>query len=199
MAVIASVPSPHSRLFANFRKLLRDAETSIEMTMAYFAPPEDLVAQLCRSARNGVRVRLMLPGRSDVAILVTAARAFYETLMDAGVEIYERQQLVLPPRRFASIDASLHCRFDKPDYRSIQFNCELSAVVHSTAFGEQMHELFEHDVRFARQIDSDEWRHRPIKDRISAGSCVHGILLKNLMRSSALYDVAHRPVRKRSL
>ena len=42
--------------------------TSLEMTMAYFCPPEELVEQFCLSAKQGVRVRLMLPERSDIPL-----------------------------------------------------------------------------------------------------------------------------------
>jgi cardiolipin synthase len=166
VAVLASVPTPRSRLLPNLQKLLRDAGTSIELTMAYFAPPEELLEQLCRSARHGVRVRLMLPGRSDVPLMVVAARAFYDTLMDAGVEVYERQHAVLHAkslcvdRRIAIVGST------NLDYRSIQYNCELSAVINSCAFGGHMHELFENDVCYARRILPDEWRHRPVRDRL---------------------------------
>ena len=164
--VLASVPTPRSRLVPALQRILRDAHSSIDMTMAYFAPPEELVGQLCRSARCGVRVRLMLPGRSDVGLLLVAARAFYERLLAAGVEIYERLHSVLHAKtlcvdRRLSVIGSTNL-----DYRSVQFNCELSATVHSSVLGGQMHDLFEHDIRFARRIIADEWRHRPARDRI---------------------------------
>jgi cardiolipin synthase len=166
MAVLASVPSPKSRLLPILRQLLRDARESIELTMSYFAPPQALVEQLCASARAGVRVRLMLPARSDVPILVIAARAFYERLMRAGVEIYERQDAILHAKTLCidgrlSIVGSLNL-----DYRSIQYNCEISSIVHSRPFGDAMHELFENDVRYARPVPPEEWRYRPLRDRL---------------------------------
>jgi cardiolipin synthase len=134
--------------------------------MAYFAPPQPLVEQLCRSAQRGVRVRLMLPGRSDVGLLRIAAQAFYEDLLAAGVEVYERQHAVLHAKTLCVDGRVSVIGSTNLDYRSIQFNCELSAVIHSRAFGRQMHDLFENDVRYARRIVSDEWRHRPLRDRL---------------------------------
>lgn len=169
-AVLASVPTPRSRLLPSLRKLLRDARSSLELTMAYFAPPGGLLEQLCQSARAGVRVRLMLPGRSDVELLRVAARAFYDDLTAAGVEVYERQGAVLHAKTLC-VDGRLSVvGSTNLDYRSIQYNCELSAVVHSTAFGSHLHRLFEHDVCFARRIPPDECRgggggHRPLRDR----------------------------------
>lgn len=166
MAILASAPTPRSRLLPSLRKLLRDARESIDMTMAYFAPPQQLVEQLCCSARRGVRVRLMLPAKSDVGILVVAARAFYEDLMRAGCQIYELQSAVLHAKTLC-VDARLSIvGSTNLDYRSIQYNCELSAVIHSRALGAHMQEMFEHDVRCAKRILPDEWRHRPLRDRL---------------------------------
>ena len=51
------------------------------------------------------------------------------------------------------------------DTRSIEFNSEISAIVRSEIFGQQMHELFENDVCYAKRIDPAIWRVRPWRDR----------------------------------
>jgi cardiolipin synthase len=51
------------------------------------------------------------------------------------------------------------------DYRSIEYNLELSALIRSPAFGRQMHLLFENDVRYAHRISAKEWRKRAWFDR----------------------------------
>ena len=50
LGVLASVPSMHSPLQPRLRELLRNARHSIELTMAYFAPPDELVDGLWRAA-----------------------------------------------------------------------------------------------------------------------------------------------------
>jgi cardiolipin synthase len=95
LCILASVPTLDSPLRPILHTLFRTAKKSIQMTMAYFAPDDDLVNQLCRAARRGVKVQLMLPARSDVHLLTIAARSYYEKLLTAGVEIYERQAVVL--------------------------------------------------------------------------------------------------------
>jgi cardiolipin synthase len=108
----------------------------------------------------------MLPGRSDVGLLRIAAQAFYEDLLAAGVEVYERQHAVLHAKTLCVDGRVSVIGSTNLDYRSIQFNCELSAVIHSEGLGRQMHDLFENDVRYARRIVGDEWRHRPAADRL---------------------------------
>jgi len=133
--------------------------------MAYFAPDDQLVNELIRAAKRGVRVRLMLPARSDVKLLVWAARSFYDRLIDAGVEIYERQGVILHAKTM-TVDA---CRTiigsSNLDSRSIEYNCELSALIRDETFGQQMHDLFENDVCYAKRIDPALWHARPMRDR----------------------------------
>jgi cardiolipin synthase len=163
--ILASVPAVHSPLRPFLNKLFREARQSISMTMAYFAPHDDLIDELCAAARRGVRVRLMLPGKCDVNALITAARSFYETLMTAGVQIYERQGVILHAKTMVIDGMISMLGSTNLDYRSIEYNLELSTLIRSRAFGRQMEALFENDVRFAKRIQLGKWRHRPTRDR----------------------------------
>ena len=163
--ILASVPS-RSSLLKPLWNILRDARSSILMTMSYFAPPDDLIDSLCRAARRGVRVRLMLPALCDVRLLITAARSFYETLLAAGVEVYERQHAVLHAKTMCIDAHTTIMGSTNLDYRSIEYNCELSVIIRSPLFGQQIHTLFDHDVRHAKRITLSEWRRRPIRDRL---------------------------------
>ena len=107
----------------------------------------------------------MLPGRCDVRLLSVAARSFYETLLCAGVEVYERQGVVLHTKALAVDEETTVIGSTNLDYRSIEYNLELSAVIHSAELGRQMSDLFENDVRYSKKIELAEWRHRPWVDR----------------------------------
>ncbi len=163
--LLASVPSMRSPLQNRLRFLLTSAQKSIELTMAYFAPPDDLIQALCDAAARGVRVRLMLPGRCDIHLLVTAAHSFYDRLLNCGVEIYERQSVILHAKTIC-VDGELTViGSTNLDYRSIEYNLELSALIRSKPFGQIMHDLFDNDVRFAEPITPRQWRRRPWLDR----------------------------------
>jgi cardiolipin synthase len=164
--LLASVPTIDSPLRPLLCDLLSEARESIQLTIAYFAPDEDLIEELLKAARRGVRVQLMLPSRSDVKILLIAARSFYERLMDAGIDIYERQEAILHAKTM-TIDRSVTVLGSTNlDHRSIEYNFELSAIIRSREFGEQMHDLFENDIRYSRRLDSEVWRGRPLADRL---------------------------------
>jgi cardiolipin synthase len=162
--ILASVPTRRGELIS-LRDMLRKARQSILLTMSYFAPPDELIDELCRAAKRGVKVRLMLPAECDVPLLMTAARSFYETLLQAGVEVYERQGAILHAKslcidNYISIIGSTNL-----DYRSIEYNTELSVIIRHPEFAEHMNRLFENDVCYAKRIHLKEWRRRPLRDR----------------------------------
>lgn len=164
--VLASAPTRKSPLRV-IGQLLRGARKSILMTMSYFAPPDELIDELCRAARRKVRVRLMLPGRSDAKALIWAARSFYEKLLSFGVEIYERQGAILHAKTMCIDDQITILGSTNLDYRSIEYNLELSVIIRNSQFGQQLHSLFENDVHFARRILPNEWRRRPFIDKFT--------------------------------
>jgi cardiolipin synthase len=110
-------------------------------------------------------VRLVLPARSDIHVMVILARSFYARLLDAGAEIYERRGAVLHAKglvvdhRFTMIGSA------NLDYRSIESNLELSTLIDSPEFAKQFDRLMDHDIRFSRKISPKEWRKRPFWDR----------------------------------
>jgi cardiolipin synthase len=160
------VPTISSPLCGWLRRLIRGAKKSVYLTMAYFVPDDPLIEDLCDAAKRGVRVRLMLPGRSDVKAVKLASHAFYEKLMNSGVEIYERQAVVLHAKTIVIDGCCSVIGSTNLDTRSIEFNLEISSIIRNAEFGRQMHDLFENDVKYARRIDLATWRKRPWQDKV---------------------------------
>ncbi|MGB1559873.1 MAG: cardiolipin synthase ClsB [Sinimarinibacterium flocculans] len=73
----------------HYRWAIRKARHEIVIANAYFFPGYRLMRDLRRAARRGVRVLLILQGRSDQPVASWAARSLYAQLMRAGVQIYE--------------------------------------------------------------------------------------------------------------
>jgi cardiolipin synthase A/B len=163
--ILASVPTPTSPLVPCLLSFLRGARSSLDLTIAYFAPSDALIAELLRAARRGVHVRLMLPGQCDVKLVRFAARSFYEELLKAGVEVWERQGAVLHAKTMVVDEQTTVIGSLNLDYRSIEYNCELSAVIRNPDFGRQMTALFQHDTEYAQRITPGKWRRRPWRDR----------------------------------
>ena len=65
------------------------AQQDIFIASAYFLPGQRFRRILKAAAERGVRVRLLVQGRTDHPFFLTAARALYGDLFAAGIEIHE--------------------------------------------------------------------------------------------------------------
>lgn len=86
--VIEGAPG-HFRAFRTVQLLATAAAERLWITEAYLLPPQAMYASLLAAARDGVDVRLLLPGRSDVPVVTALSRVGYRELLDAGVRIWE--------------------------------------------------------------------------------------------------------------
>lgn len=172
LGVIATAPTLNSPLRPILYGLINCAQRRIRMTMAYFAPDDTLIRSLTDAAKRGVKVQLMFGAKSDLPVMVTAARSFYSRLMAADVEIYERQFVVLHAKTIVVDDMSI-VGSTNLDYRSTELNCEMSAIIRSDAFAGEMDKMFEHDMKFSRRIDPAEWGKRPLLDKVAQWITIH--------------------------
>lgn len=145
------------------------AQRSVQLTMAYFAPGSELIQALCDAARRGVDVALVLPGRSDVTLVLHAARARYAQLLEAGVQIHEMSHAVMHAKTavidgvFSSVGSS------NLDWRSIVGNNEIDVIVLGDDFGQQMQDLFARDVAASQPIKAEQWSRRGLRQRLLEG------------------------------
>jgi len=88
---------PHQDGDQNTHKLylqaIRSATKSIHIENAYLVPPEDLREALIDAAKRGVSVKVMTNSAqsNNHTIVSEAGRYFYDAMIAAGVEIYEKQ------------------------------------------------------------------------------------------------------------
>lgn len=140
--------------------LLRRARREITVSMAYFIPTGGVLRALLRARRRGVRVRVIVPGESDVKVVQWASRHLYGWLLRRGVEIYERQhrmlhsKLMVIDKRWSIVGS---CNLDP---RSLRTNLEFIGVLRSTAAAATMRSICEHEISRSRQITLDDYCQR---------------------------------------
>ncbi len=86
--IVASEPNRGALL--RFDQLVAAAaRSSLWLADAYFAGMPSHVEALRSAARDGVDVRLLVPGATDIPIMRALTRAGYRPLLEAGVRVYE--------------------------------------------------------------------------------------------------------------
>ncbi len=86
--VIDGVPG-RARLYRTIELLVAGVADRLWVTDAYLVAPTPLYAGLIAAARDGVDVRLLLPGRTDLPAVRALTRVGYRELLQAGVRIWE--------------------------------------------------------------------------------------------------------------
>ncbi len=142
------------------------ARHSVHLTTGFFAPTPDLARILEDAARRGVDVRVIVPAHSDSSLAVEAGRGSYQDLLEAGVQVYERQGVVLHAKTAVIDGAYSIIGSSNLDWRSVLWNNEIDAVIIDRDFGAEMERLFAHDLADSRRIDPAAWSRRPLGERL---------------------------------
>ena len=78
-----------------YLEMFRGAQKEIIMMSSYFLPGRVFRRNMSRAFRRGVKIKLILAGKSDVKIAKQAERYMYRWLFKNGIEIYEYPHNVL--------------------------------------------------------------------------------------------------------
>jgi cardiolipin synthase len=142
------------------------ARTNISLTTAYFTPSKKIIALLEDAVRRRVKVRLLVPGKSDIPAASYAGRAFFTRLLKSGAEIYTYRGDMLHAKTYVfdkywSIIGSTNL-----DYQSLMYNDEGNIGILDASFASKMTEIFEEDLKHSIRIDLEDWHRRPFSQKI---------------------------------
>jgi len=158
---IGSAPEePYSQIYETLLSALDAAQTSVHITVAYFAPDPQLLEAFEAAAGRGVDVRLILPAHTDSWLVFHAGRRHYDRLLSAGVRIFERRDVILHSKTALVDGVWATIGSTNLDWRSFLHNREVNAVVLGTGFGAQVQAMFERDLENSDEVTLAAWRSR---------------------------------------
>jgi cardiolipin synthase A/B len=144
------------------------ARNTLYITNSYFAPDRNFVDLLAAAAQRGVDVRILTAGpRTDVNIVRLAGRAWYETLLRAGVRVYEWQPTTLHSKAFVVDGEWFTVGSMNFDNRSMALNDEATLMVLDRALGDEMNRAFFDDLRHSQEVGIEAFRARPWLQRLA--------------------------------
>ncbi len=175
-----------SRIERAYRRAIGTARHEIIIANAYFLPGRKLRKALILAAGRGVRVQLLLQGKSEYFMQYHASRPVYGALLAAGVEIHEyapsflHAKVAVVDGRWATVGSS------NLDPLSLLLAREANVVVEDAEFATHLRDKLVHAMQHQGQrIDPARYASRPwgqrLRDRMAFG----------LMRM-ALFVTGHR-------
>lgn len=138
------------------------AQEEILITTPYFIPGESLLEALSIAALSGLKVKLLVPGISDSALVNAAARSYYDELLTAGVEIYLYNKGFIHAKTLVADGKLSVVGTANMDYRSFELNFEVNALVYDCDFSRHLREVFYNDLKDAEKIDPAAWAERSV-------------------------------------
>ncbi len=164
-AIGGNPDEPFSQIYVTLISAINSAESEILLTNAYFVPDPQLVRALIAAVARGVDVELIVPSKTDSALVFYAGRAHYEPLLRGGVKIYERRAALLHAKTVLIDGVWTTVGSTNLDWRSFLHNQELTAVILGADFGVKMRAAFERDLAASDPITLAAWERRPLGTR----------------------------------
>lgn len=150
----------HKEIKRSLLKRIRGAERRVWIATAYFIPSRKIRRALKRAARNGVDVRLLLPGQhTDHPAIRHAGRRYYAKLLHHGVRIFEYQPRFLHTKLLLC-DDWLSTGSSNIDRWNLSWNLEANQESDDQALADRVERLLEEDFNASEEFLFAQWRHR---------------------------------------
>lgn len=153
-------------LYSLFLLAIAGSRTSLDITNPYFVPDDRLSTTLRDAARRGVRVRVLVPGVIDHAIVREAGRRHFGDMMKAGIEFYEYKPALLHAKTMVVDGMWATVGSTNLDRRSFALNDELNLAVYDPGVASALARAFAADLEVSERVTLEAWQRRPLKGRI---------------------------------
>lgn len=156
------------------------------------APPR-LFQALRDSARDGVDVRLLVPGSSDVPLIRNLSRIGYRDLLRSGVRIYEWDGPMLHAKTIVSDHRWVRIGSSNLNPSSLLGNYELDVLIEDPHLAGAMEDQFRHDMARSREVAS-----RPVRGPRRISDALPLALTHQQPDAPAVYHRTRREARRRA-
>lgn len=132
--------------------LAATATRQLWITDAYFVAPPSMMRALIAAAQDGVDVRLMVPGQSDLPIVRSFTRVGYRELLRAGARIWEWHGPMLHSKTALVDGHRFKVGSSNLNPSSLMGNWELDVMVDDVALATEAANVFRRDLNQAVEI-----------------------------------------------
>lgn len=167
--IAASGPdSRQPAIMQQYMAMVHLATDKIFIANPYFIPSTEVIQALKIAALSGVKVQLLVPGKSDSRMAKYCMFSFFEELLEAGVEIYLRSdfshgKMIIIDDEIASVGSGNF------DYRSFEHNYETNAILYNKEVAKKLGDTFCTHCEKSTALDYESFKLRPNWERYLEG------------------------------
>jgi len=136
------------------------ASKEILISTPYFVPNESLLDALRIASLGGLKIKIILPLKSDSSIVDLAVQSYYNELLSVGIEIYRYQKGFMHAKTIVFDGQLAMVGTSNMDIRSFDLNFEVNAIVYDKEIAEKLQETFYDDLNDSVRVDTLDWGNR---------------------------------------
>jgi cardiolipin synthase len=149
--VLATIPTL-AGLYRLDQLIAAMATKTLWLTDAYFVGISPYVQALRAAAFDGVDVRLLVPGASDLPVVSRLSRTGYRALLEAGIRVFEWNGSMLHAKSAVADGRWARIGSTNLNIASWVSNYELDVAIEDERLSQQMEALYEEDLAHATEI-----------------------------------------------
>lgn len=136
------------------------AEHKIQIINPYFTPTASIRKAIKRAARRGVRVEIMIPGKSDIPFTPDAGFYIANRLRKAGAHIYifnggfHHSKIMIVDDRFCTVGST------NLNSRSLRYDYEINAFIFDLPTTAELGGIFHADKQSSTVMTREEYKKR---------------------------------------
>lgn len=166
--VVAGGPIyPMSNIMLTYFKIFNSAKEKLYITNPYFIPSDSILDALKQAAISGVDVRLMMPEKSDSAIVGAASKFYFRELLQAGVKIFLYKKGFVHAKTVVADTNLSVVGTANMDIRSFDLNFEIMSIIYGKEFAEKLEGTYINDLNECFEIKIEEWNKISILKRLN--------------------------------
>jgi len=164
--LIQTVPSGPCYPTENYQRLvaaaLHQAQNRIIITTPYLIPDEALLEAMEIAVLGGTKVQLVVPQKPDQFLAGNASKAYYEQILNMGVEIYLYKGGILHAKTMTIDNDLAFFGTSNFDIRSFELNFEINLVLYGEVPLLDIRQIQERYIAYSKKLSIDEWKERPL-------------------------------------
>jgi cardiolipin synthase A/B len=164
--IIRDVPSlTFQPIQRKFLDMIRNAKNEILLETPYFLPGSNLRKALGEAAGRGVKVKIIIPQKSDIHILDVLAGKYLGELAKASVHIHFyipqtlHSKIAMVDRKYFMVGSANF------DYRSFRYQHEICLYGEHKSLCRQLLSHFQQSIKDSELFKYDQWSRRPLIQR----------------------------------
>lgn len=161
VAIVQRIPKTHPEAMRHaYIAAIDAAQYKIQLINPYFTPTISVRRAIERALERGVKVEIMIPGKSDISFTPDAGFYFANKLRKKGARIYiynggfHHSKVMMVDDRFCTIGST------NLNSRSLRYDYEINAFLFDLPITDQLVQIFNQDKRNSTVMTKDVYKDR---------------------------------------